>query len=107
MTCGLGHKTLMMIYMKLQIPGSKVTNTNDICKEIKRKINMGNACYYSLEKILSFYLLSKKLKVNTSIILLVALYACETLSLTLREGQRLSVFENKVLTKIFGTKTKL
>ncbi|KAJ4450608.1 hypothetical protein ANN_02034 [Periplaneta americana] len=30
-----------------------VTNTNDIRKEIKRRINMGNACYYSVEKLLS------------------------------------------------------
>ena len=38
---------------------------NDIREKIKRRINMGNACYYSLEKILSSRLLSKKLKVNT------------------------------------------
>ena len=39
---------------------------NDIREEIKRRMNMGNACYYSLEKILSSRLLSKKLKVNTN-----------------------------------------
>ena len=27
-----------------------VTNTNDFREEIKRRINMGNACYYSLEE---------------------------------------------------------
>ena len=65
---------------------------------------MGNACYYSREKILSSHLLSKKLKVKThkTIILQVVLYGCETWSLTLREEQRLRVFENKVLRKIFG-----
>ena len=53
--------------------GITVTDTNDIREEIKRRINMGNACYYSTEKILSSHLLSKKLKVNTykAIILLV------------------------------------
>ena len=67
---------------------------------------MGNACYYSLEKILSSHLLSKKLKVksHTSIILPIVLYGCETWSLTLREEHRLRVFENKVLRKIFGAK---
>jgi len=30
------------------------------------------------------------------------LYGCETLSLTLRVGHRLRVFENRVLRKIFG-----
>ena len=56
--------------------GVTVTNTNDIREEITRRINMGNACCYSLEKILSSRLLSKKLKVKThkSIILPVVLY---------------------------------
>ena len=63
-------------------------------------------CYYSLEKILSSHLLSKKLKVNKykTLILPVVLYGCETWSLTLREEHRLRVFENKVLRKIFGAK---
>jgi hypothetical protein len=33
----------------------------------------------------------------------VVLYGCETWSLTLREGHRLRVFENRVLRKIFGS----
>ena len=67
---------------------------------------MGNACYYSLKKILPSHLLSKKLKVNTykTIILPVVLYGCETRSLTLGEEHRLRVFENKALRKIFGAK---
>ena len=67
---------------------------------------MGNACYYSLEKILSSRLLSKKLKIKTYevIILQDVFYGSETWSLTLREEHRLRVFENKVglLGKIFG-----
>jgi hypothetical protein len=39
-----------------------------------------------------------------TIILPVVLYGCETLSLTLREEHRLRVFENRVLSKIFGLK---
>ena len=50
---------------KFKYLGVMVTNTNDIHEEIKRRINMGNACYYSLEKILSSRMLSKKSKVNT------------------------------------------
>jgi len=34
----------------------------------------------------------------------VVLYGCETWSLTLREGHRLRVFENRVLRRIFGPK---
>ena len=67
---------------------------------------MGNACFYSLEKMLSSRLLSKKLKVITyrTITLPVVLYGCETLSLTLREEHRLRVFENNVRRKICGAK---
>ena len=91
---------------KIKYLGVTVTNTNDIRKEIKRRINMENACYYSLEKILSSHLLFKKLKVNTYkiIILPVVLYGCEIWSPTLREEHRLRVFENNVLRKIFGAK---
>ena len=38
---------------KFRYLGVIVTNTNGIREEIKRWINMGNACYCSLEKILS------------------------------------------------------
>ena len=35
---------------------------------------------------------------------MLVLYGCETWSLTLREGRRLWVFQNKVLRRIFGPK---
>jgi hypothetical protein len=37
-----------------------------------------------------------------SIISPVVLYGCENLSLTLREGHRLTIFEKEVLDRIFG-----
>ena len=91
---------------KFKYLGVTVTNTNDIREEIKRRIKMGNACYYSLDIMLPSRLLSKKLKVNTykTIILPVVLYGCETWSLTLREEHMLRVFENKVMRQIFGAK---
>jgi len=51
-------------------------------------------------------LLSKNLKIKLyrTIILPVALYGCETWSLTLREECRLRVFENRVLRRVFGSK---
>jgi hypothetical protein len=45
-----------------------------------------------------------KIRIHKTIILHVVLYGCETLSLTLREEQRLRVFENRVLRRIFGPK---
>ncbi|KAJ4435353.1 hypothetical protein ANN_17966 [Periplaneta americana] len=91
---------------KFKYVGATVTNINDIREEIKHRINMGNACYYSVEKLLSSSLLSKNLKVRIykTVILPVVLYGCETWTLTLREEHRLRVFENKVLRKIFGAK---
>jgi len=51
-----------------------------------------------------FSLLHKniKIKIYTSVLLPVVLYGWETWSLTLREGRRLGVFENRVLRRIFG-----
>jgi hypothetical protein len=51
-------------------------------------------------------LLSKntKSRVYRTVVVPVVLYGCETWSLTLREEQRLRVFENGVLRRIFGPK---
>ena len=37
--------------------------------------------------------------------IIVVLYGCETWSLTLKEGRRLRVFENRVLSRIFGPRS--
>jgi hypothetical protein len=73
-------------------------------EEIKSRINSGNACYHSVQSLLSSRLLFRNVKVKTykTIILPVVLYGCETWSLTLREEHRLRVFENRVLRRIFG-----
>jgi hypothetical protein len=75
-------------------------------REIKRRLNSGNACYHSVQSLLSSRLLSKnsKIRIYKTIILPVVLYGCETWSLTLREEHRLRVFENRVLRGIFGPK---
>jgi hypothetical protein len=65
-----------------------VTNQNLNQEEIKRRLNSGNACYHSVQNLLSSRLL----------------YGCETWSPTLREAHRLRVFENRVLRRIFGPK---
>jgi hypothetical protein len=77
-----------------------------ILAEIKRRLNSGNACYRSVQNLLSSRLLSRNLKIRIykTIILPVNMYGCETWSLTLREGHRLRVFENRMLRTIFGPK---
>jgi hypothetical protein len=85
---------------------TRVTNQNLIREEIKRRLNLGNACYYSVQNDLSRRLLSEniKLRIYRIIVLPVVLYGCETWSLTLREEHRLRLFGNTVLRKIFGQK---
>jgi hypothetical protein len=39
-----------------------VTNQNFIQEEIKRRMNLDNACYHSVQKLLSFRLLSRNIK---------------------------------------------
>jgi len=41
------------------------------------------------------------IKLDRTIVFPVALYGCETWSLTLREGYKLRVYENRVLRRIF------
>jgi sorting nexin-29 len=43
--------------------GTTVTNQNLIWEEIKRRLNSGNACYHSVQSLLSSHLLSKNLKI--------------------------------------------
>ena len=56
-----------------------------------------------MQNLLSSSLLSKNIKVTIyrSIILTVVVYGCEIWSLTLREERRLTVFENRMVRRIF------
>ena len=86
--------------------GTALTNQNYIQEEIKDRFKSGNACYHSVQNLLSSILLSKnlKIKVHRNIIFPVVLYGCETWSLTLRYERRLWDFENRALRRIFGPK---
>jgi len=79
---------------------------NSIQEEIKSRLKSGNACYHSVQNILSSGLRFKniKIKVYRIVIFCVALYGCETWSVTLWEKRMLRVFGNRVLSGIFGSK---
>jgi hypothetical protein len=86
--------------------GTTLTDQNCIQEEMKSRLNLGNACYHSVQNLLSSRILSKNvwIKIYRTIILPVVLYGCETWSLTLGEERWLRVFENRVLRKVFGPK---
>jgi hypothetical protein len=77
------------------------TLTNETCMQEgnQSRLNSGNACYHSVQSLLSSLLLSRniKVKIYKTIIMPVVLYGCE------REEHRLQVFENRVR-RIFGPK---
>jgi hypothetical protein len=91
---------------KFKYLGTTLTDKNYIHEEIKCRRNSGSACYHSVQSLLSSRLLSRnvKVKIYKTIILPVVLYGCETWSLVLRDQDILSVFENRVLRRIFGPK---
>ena len=67
--------------------GTTFTNQNSIQEEIKNRLKSGNACYHSVQNLLSSSLLSKNINISIyrTIILPFVLYGHETWSLTLRE----------------------
>jgi hypothetical protein len=91
---------------KLKCLGSTLTDQNRMNEDFNSRLNSGNACYLSVQRVLSCCLLCRNVEVNMyrTIILPVVLYGCETWSLTLREEHRLQVFEKRVLRGIFGPK---
>ena len=80
------------------------SSQNSIQEEIKSRLRSGNACYHSVQSLLSSRLLSKnvKTKIYRTIILPVVLCGCEVWLLTAKEQRKLRVFENMVLRRIFG-----
>ena len=59
--------------------GTTLADQNSIQEEIKSRLKLGNACYYSVQNLLSSRLLSKnyRVKIFRTIILPVVLYDCE------------------------------
>jgi len=86
--------------------GTTLTNENSIQEEIQSRLMSENACYHSVQNLLSSRLQSKNLKIKIygTIIWSVVLYGCETWSLTVREERRPRVFENRMLRRIFQPK---
>jgi hypothetical protein len=91
---------------KFKYLGTTLTDQNCMLEQIKLRLNSGNACYHSVQSLLSSCVLSRNVKVKIYIILIlpVVLYGCGTWPLALREENRLKVFDNRVLRRIFRPK---
>jgi hypothetical protein len=91
---------------KLKYFGTAVKHQYFIHGEIKSRLHSGTSCYHPIQNLLPSCLLFKnvKIKIYKTIILPVVLYGCETWYLTLGEDQKLKVFGNRVLRRIFGPK---
>ena len=68
---------------------------NCMHEEITSILNLGNACYHSVENLLSSSLLSKNTVVSS---------VCETWSPILRVEQRVSMLRSRLSRKMFGPK---
>jgi hypothetical protein len=49
---------------ELKYLGTTATNQNSIQEEIKSRLNLGNACYHSVQNLFSSRLLSKHVKIR-------------------------------------------
>ena len=86
--------------------GIILINKNSNQEEIKSRLKTEIACYRSVQNLLFSSLLSNniKIKIRRTIIQPVVLYGCQTWPVTLWEEPSLSVFENRVLWRIWGPK---
>jgi hypothetical protein len=71
-------RTLIYKFVNLYLR-TTITYQNLIQEEVRVRLNSGNACYHSVQNILSSRLLSKNIKIRIykSIILPAVLYGCE------------------------------
>jgi len=89
------------MFLKCVGESSSLTNHNSIQEEIKIRLKSGNACYHSVQNLLSSIVLSKNLKIKIYRTIIWFLF-CLSVKLVsnIREKRRLRVFENWVFRRM-------
>jgi len=84
--------------------GAIVNGHNTLEEEISERIVKGNKAFYTNKTLVKSYLVSRKSKwkIYWSVSRPTVVYGCETWALKESIIQKLSVFERKILRKIFG-----
>jgi len=84
--------------------GAQINTQNKISEEIRKRIKVGNRCYYAHKKLLSSKLLNynSKIQIYITIIQPTVTYGSETWVLTTSDKNQLKIFERKILRKIYG-----
>jgi hypothetical protein len=79
---------------------------NYIAVEIRSRVSAGYKCYYALGSVMKSKSIARqsKLKIYRTIIKPVVMYASETWVLKEKEIRMLSIWERKILRKIYGSK---
>jgi hypothetical protein len=94
--------------VKLKYLGTTGTNQSIFTNNLKNRLNSGNACYHSVQNLLSSRLISKSLrfKLHNIIIVPVVSYPRGSSSFSQREEHKLRVCENRLLRRILGRATE-
>jgi hypothetical protein len=89
--------------------GKIVNGNNTLEEEIRERIVKGNKTFYTNRALFKSKLMSRKSKLTLywSVIRLIIIYGCESWVLKESIIQRLSVFERKIIRKIFGSTKKV
>jgi len=88
--------------------GSTMNGNSTLEEEIRERIAKGNRAFYANKALFTSKLVSRrsKLKLYWTVIRPVVVYGCETWVLKENIIQKLSVFERKILRKVFGPTKK-
>jgi len=82
---------------KFRYLGAYVTSKHEVTEEIKIGLESGNECFYSVQKLLTSRLISRKLKLKIyrTVVLPLIIYGCKSWSTTSAEERKLRLFEKK------------